>query len=51
MDKKARLQELFANGPVGVWVKILGPRNAKVVGAVFVALAAAYFGLRLRLGQ
>lgn len=51
MDKKARIQELFASGPVGVWIQILGPRNSKVAGTVFAVLAVAYLGLRLYLGQ
>ena len=31
MDKSERMQEMFARGPVGVWVNILGPKASKII--------------------
>lgn len=51
MDKKSRRKELFSNGPVGVWVRLLGPKNAMILGVIGLALIALYIGLRLYIGQ
>lgn len=51
MDKKARQRQLFADGPIGVWVKMLGPRATRAVGIGMAVLLVVYAGSRVWLGH
>lgn len=50
-DKKTCQQLLFAKGPIGVWVQILGPKASKMVGIGMAVLLIAYAGFRIYIGQ